>query len=131
MLAALAAKLTGEGQRLLVVAEKESLLASLNRQLWTGGAPSSFLAHGREGGSDDKRQPVLLSTRTTAPNQARNIALVDGEWRTAALNYDRAFYLFDAATIDLARTAWKSLGDEAGVERHYWAQEDGRWVEKA
>lgn len=131
MLAALAAKLTGEGQRLLVVADDQALLASLDRQLWTETPPSSFLAHGKEGGSDDKRQPVLLSTRTVAPNQARNIALVDGEWRAAALNFDRAFFLFDGATIEAARGAWKSLKTEEGVERHYWAQEDGRWVEKA
>lgn len=130
MLAALAAKLVEGGERLLVVAEDEKLLASLDRQLWEAGAPTAFLAHGREGGPDDKRQPILLSTRTAAPNLARNIMIADGNWREAALNYDRAFFLFDQQTLDDARAAWKALGLKQEAERHYWAQEDGRWVEK-
>ncbi|MBB3763614.1 DNA polymerase III subunit chi [Sphingomicrobium lutaoense] len=130
VLAALAAKLAEEQERLLVVAEDEGLLASLDRQLWEAGKATSFLAHGREGGPDDKRQPVLLSTRTTAPNLARNILIADGQWREAALKYDRAFYLFGEETLGGAREAWKALGLTSDAERHYWAQEEGRWVEK-
>ena len=108
----------------------EGQLSTLDRALWTSG-PDSFLAHDREGGTRDMDQPILLSTRTVAANRARNIALADGEWRPAALSFDRAFMLFDGETIDAARAAWKSLGDEEGVERHYWAREDGRWVQRA
>lgn len=108
----------------------EAQLATLDRSLWTH-TPDSFLAHGREGGPRDVDQPILLSTRTVAPNGARNIALADGEWRPAALGFDRAFMLFDGETIEAARVAWKELGDEQGVERHYWAREDGKWVQRA
>jgi DNA polymerase-3 subunit chi len=130
VVAAIAGRLLGEDQRLVVVAAEEGTLSRLDRQLWDQGA-ASFLPHGLAGGSDDAAQPVLLSTGTDAPNLARNILIADGEWRDAALAYDRAFYLFDEATLDGARLAWKLLAGREGVERNYWASEDGRWVKKA
>ena len=121
--------LAGEG-RLLIVAEDESLLARLDRMLWDQG-PASFLPHGLAGGADDARQPILLSTSPDAPNLARNMLIADGEWREAALSYDRSFYLFDSAALESARLAWKLLAGREGVERRYWAQENGKWVNKA
>ena len=129
IIAAIAGKLLEDGQRLLVVAADEGLLARLNRQLWDQG-PASFLPHGQAGEGDDAAQPMLLSTGTDAPNLARNILLADGEWREAALAYDRAFYLFDDSTLDGARLAWKLLSGREGIERNYWALEDGRWSKK-
>ena len=129
VIAAIAGKLLGDGQRLLVVAADEGLLARLDRQLWDQGA-ASFLPHGLAGGPDDAAQPILLSTGTDAPNLARNILVADGEWREAALAYDRAFHLFDEATLEAARLAWKLLAGREGVERHYWALEGGRWTKK-
>jgi len=129
VIAAIAGRLLGDGERLLIVASDEGLLARLDRQLWDQGA-GSFLPHGIAGGSDDSRQPILLSTAVDAPNLARNLLIADGEWRDAALSFDRAFYLFDAATLQAARLAWKLLSGRDGVERHYWANEGGKWVEK-
>jgi DNA polymerase-3 subunit chi len=129
VIAAIAGRLLGEGEKLLIVAADEGLLARLDRQLWDQGA-ASFLPHGIAGGSDDARQPVLLSPAVDAPNLARNLLIADGEWRDAALGFERAFFLFDTATLEAARLAWKLLSGREGVERHYWANEDGRWVEK-
>ena len=129
VITAIAGRLLDEEQRLLVVAADEGLLARLDRQLWDQGA-ASFLPHGLAGGSDDAAQPVLLSTGTDAPNRARNFLIADGEWRDAALGYDRAFYLFDGATLKAARLAWKLLAGRDGVERNYWALEEGKWVKK-
>ena len=129
VIAAVAGRLRGEAEKLLIVAEDEALLARLDRQLWDQGA-ASFLPHGISGGSDDARQPVLLSSAVDAPNLARNLLIADGEWRDAALGFERAFYLFDSATLEAARLAWKLLSGRDGIERHYWANEDGRWVEK-
>ena len=84
----------------------------------------SFLPHALAGGTDDARQPILLSTSPDAPNLARNMLIADGEWRDAALTYDRSFYLFDAATLEGARLAWKLLAGREGVERRYWAQDE-------
>ena len=129
VIASIAEKLLGQDSRLLVVASDEAVLGRLDRLLWDQG-PTSFLPHGLVGGPDDARQPILLSTSPDAPNLARNMLIADGEWRDAALSYDRAFYLFDSETLEGARLAWKLLAGRKGVERRYWAQEDGRWVKK-
>ena len=126
----LAQRLLSEGSRLLVVAEDEGLLARLDRMLWDQGS-TSFIPHGLAGGTDDARQPILLSSQTDAPNLARNMLIADGQWRDAALNFDRAFYLFDSETLEGARLAWKLLAGRDAVERRYWAQEDGKWVRKS
>jgi DNA polymerase-3 subunit chi len=130
VIASIAGKLLDEGQRLLVVAADEGLLSRLDRQLWDQG-PASFLPHGLAGGADDTAQPILLSTGTDAPNLARNVLIADGEWREAALAYDRAFYLLDDATLEGARLAWKLLAGREGIERNYWALEGGKWTKKA
>jgi len=131
VVASLAEKLLAQDARLLVVAADETLLARLDRMLWDQGA-TSFLPHGIAGGADDARQPILLSTSPDAPNLARNMLIADGEWREAALSYDRAFYLFDEAALEGARMAWKLLSGRDGVDRHFWAQDGrGRWQEEA
>jgi DNA polymerase-3 subunit chi len=130
VIASLANKVLGADGRLLIVAGDDAYLARLDRMLWDQGA-ASFLPHGIAGGSDDARQPILLSTSPDAPNLARNMLIADGEWRDAALTYDRSFYLFDNATLEGARLAWKLLAGREGVERRYWAQVDGRWKQQA
>jgi DNA polymerase-3 subunit chi len=131
VIASLAEKLLAQDARLLIVAEDETLLARLDRMLWDQGA-TSFLPHGIAGGADDARQPILLSTSPDAPNLARNMLIADGQWREAALSYDRAFYLFDHDALEGARLAWKLLSGRDGVDRHFWAQDEtGRWQEKA
>ena len=129
IIATIAGKLIGDDQRLLVVASDEGMLARLDRLLWDQG-DTSFLPHGLAGGPDDLAQPVLLSTGTDAPNLARNLLIADGEWREAALAYDRAFFLFDDQTLEAARLAWKLLAGRDEVERNYWALDAGRWTKK-
>ena len=126
----LAGKVLSEDGRLLLVADDEAVLARLDRMLWDEG-PASFLPHSLAGGADDARQPILLSTTTDAPNLARHILIADGQWRDAALHFDRAFYLFDDNTLTSARLAWKLLAGRDEVERHYWANADGKWTEKS
>jgi len=130
VISSLAQKVLAADGRLLIIADDEPFLARLDRMLWDQGA-SSFIPHGLAGGSDDARQPVLLSTSPDAPNQARNMLIADGTWREAALTYDRSFYLFDNDTLEGARLAWKLLAGREGVDRRYWAQVDGRWKQQA
>ena len=130
VIASLAEKILAAEGRLLIVASDEAFLTRLDRILWDQGA-ISFLPHALAGGPDDPRQPILLSTSDDAPNLARNMLIADGEWRDAALSYDRSFYLFDVATLEGARLAWKLLAGREGVERRYWAQEEGKWVQKS
>ena len=130
VIAPIAEKVLAQDAHLLIVAEDETLLARLDRQLWDRG-PASFMPHGLAGGADDARQPILLSTSPDAPNLARNMLIADGQWREAALGYDRAFYLFDNDALPDARLAWKLLSGREGVDRRFWARDEaGRWVEK-
>jgi DNA polymerase-3 subunit chi len=129
VIASIGEKLLGQRERLLVVADDDALLARLDRVLWDQG-PVSFLPHGSSGGADDSRQPILLSSNADASNLARNLLIADGRWRDSALGFNRAFYLFEEGTLDEARTAWRGLAGRGDVERHYWAHEGGRWVER-
>ena len=45
-------------------------------------------------------------------------------------DFDRAFFLFGDEALEDARLAWKLLSGRDGVERRYWAQDGGKWVEK-
>ena len=126
---ALAPKILSDGERLLVVSADEAQLSAISAALWNA-KPESFLANAiADGGEGDALQPVLLSFETEASNGARFIALADGEWRDAALAFDRAFYLFAPESTDNARAAWRALGEREDVERKYWKQDGGRWVQ--
>ncbi len=132
VLPAIAQKIIDSGGRLLIVSDDTELLKHISAALWNY-RPESFLAHGisgqgRQDGSDDSVQPILLSADCDAANGARMIALADGIWRDAALEFDRAFYLFPPDRTDDARTAWRALADQDGVTRNYWRQDGGRWV---
>lgn len=127
----IAERVMTSGARLLVVGEDAAFLEKLDRDLW-GYAPDAFLPHGRVGAGGEAHQPVLLSTTLDPVNGARNVALVDGIWRAAALDYDRAFHFFDDESVEAARAAWRSLNDVADVERRFWRQDpDGRWTRMA
>ena len=118
----------GAGERLLVVSNDPEQLAALDKALWEQ-FPEDFLAHGKAGEAHAARQPLLLGQSCTAENEARFVALADGQWRDEAFGFERAFLFFDARTIDAARGTWRMLGEREGVERHFWKQEGGRWVE--
>lgn len=126
MLPAVVERVVAKGDRLLIVAD-EGRLPALDRLLWEY-RRDSFLPHACSGDRNDAVQPVLLSTEPVAANGARNIALADGVWRDAALDFDRAFYFFDEERIVEARQTWKALADRQGGERRYWKQsETGGW----
>jgi DNA polymerase III subunit chi len=128
VLPAIAQRLLDAGERLLVVDGREGALPRLSRALW-GYRPDSFLAHGTSGEGGEAAQPILLSDTEQAANAARNIALADGLWREAALGYDRAFYFFDAETIEGARACWRALSGQEGVTPRFWRQEGRKWVQ--
>lgn len=117
------------GARLLVVSADDAQLVRIGEALWS--LPGTFLAHGPAGGPHDARQPVLLSDRIEPANGARYVALADGAWREEALAFERAFLLFDAATLDGARATWRALDGREGLVRNFWRQEAGRWIKAA
>ncbi len=126
-LPSIAQRVVAGGGRLLIVSADAAQRGAIDKLLWSYW-PDSFLPHGQAGGGDDGSQPVLIAADVAPANEAANIALVDGEWRDAALGFDRAFHFFDAERIAEARLAWKALADRDGVERRYWKQDDaGKW----
>jgi DNA polymerase-3 subunit chi len=118
--------LASAGCLLIVTADNEQADA-IDRALWER-PTDSFLPHGREGAD----QPVLIAATCEVLNEARHIALIDGEWRDEALGFDRVFHFFDDSSIEGARLAWRGLKGREGVEPRYWKQdEDGRWGQVA
>ncbi len=128
VLPAIAARILSLGERLLVVSAQADRLERISAGLWAGPA-DSFLAHGVAGEGRDAAQPILLTMACDPANGARHIALADGLWREEALGFERAFYFFDAETIDGARTSWRALSKRDGVEPRFWRQEGRKWVQ--
>lgn len=128
VLPAIAARILSTGDRLLVVADTRARLDAISLGLWSA-APDSFLANGVAGEGREAVQPILLTDSCEAMNGARHIALADGQWREEALGFDRAFYFFDADTIDGARQSWRDLSHREGVTPRFWRQEGRKWVQ--
>lgn len=120
-------------EKLLVVSADAGQLGRISDTLWQK-LPESFLAHGLAGqvqgaSDDDKRQPILLSDQADAANGARYFAIADGQWREGPEPFERTFYFFDGETLDQARQCWRDLGERDGIDRRFWKQEGGKWVE--
>lgn len=128
VLPAIAERVLGLGGRLLVVAGDDAQRARISDGLWAG-SPDSFLAHGHAGEALASVQPILLAPACDAANGARHVALADGLWREEALGFDRAFYFFDAQTIEGARASWRTLAKRDGVSPRFWRQEGRKWVQ--
>jgi DNA polymerase-3 subunit chi len=134
VIATIAARILANGGRLLVVIGDAERADALDTALWAA-APESFLPHGRAGSGGEAAQPILIATEIGtggASNGARHVALADGVWREAALDFDRVFHLFDDGTIAAARATWKGLADRDRIERRFWKQDEaGRWTQAA
>lgn len=125
---AIAQRVLDGGGRLLIVSGDAGQMDIISTALWNSKA-DSFLAHGKSGEGEDALQPILLSSEVVAANGATHIVIADGEWRDEAIGFDRAFYLFPPSHTDNARTAWRALAEHDNVERRYWKQDGGKWVQ--
>jgi DNA polymerase-3 subunit chi len=130
VVALIAERTRGAGEKLLVVAEAENQRSAIGRALWET-RPEAFLANGEADAPHAERQPILLSPRCEAMNGARYVVLADGIWREGAGGFERTFLLFDEAGTPGARAVWRQFDGREDVERSYFAQEDGKWVKKA
>ncbi|MFA7604550.1 MAG: DNA polymerase III subunit chi [Novosphingobium sp.] len=116
------------GERLLVVSGDADQLGRISAGLWERAA-DSFLAHGFAGGAHDPRQPILLSDAMAPGNGARFVAIADGIWRDGETPFARTFYIFGEETLQPARQCWRMLGGRDGIDRRFWKQQGGRWIE--
>jgi DNA polymerase-3 subunit chi len=130
VVALIAERTRGAGEKLLVVADDEAQRASLSQALWEA-KPTAFLANGEASAPHAARQPILLSAACEPANGAKYVTLADGTWRDGAEEaFERVFLLFGEAALDGARAVWRQFDGRTDVERRYFAQEGGKWVPK-
>jgi DNA polymerase III subunit chi len=119
-----------EGQRVLVRASSDEMVAVLNERLWTYD-DASFLPHGAAGDGDPMSQPIFLTTEAGNPNAATMLVKLSGAKADEADEaFDSVVLLFDGrdeAAIAEARAEWRRLKDE-GRAISYWRESDeGGW----
>ena len=122
------------GWRVVLRCGSEAGMAGLDELLWTY-AEASFLPHGTARAGHAELQPVYLTLGDENPNGANVLMLVDGARAAPAemAGFERACLLFDGndeRAVEAARADWRAVR-AAGLPARYWAQERGRWVEKA
>ena len=130
VVALIAERTRGAGEKLLVVANDEERRAAVGRALWET-RPEAFLANGDAAAPYAARQPILLSPDYEARNGARYLVLADGDWRDGAEAFERVFLLFGEAGAAAARGVWRKFDGREDVQRSYYAHEEGKWVKKA
>lgn len=127
-------KALARGWKVLLRAGSDAGLGLLDDALWTY-RDDSFLPHGLATGARAGRQPVLLTTGRDNLNGAELLILVMGARAEPSemAAYERTCLVFDGAdepALAAARDDWRAV-TAAGLPAKYWAQEDGRWVQKA
>lgn len=123
-----------EGWRVTLRGIDDRALAQLDDALWVN-PPDGFLPHGRSGGAEDARQPVLLTSGPGLPNAPDCLMCLHGVEVAAeeVQGLKRVFVLFDGGdpeAVSQARMQWKTLTD-AGIAAQYWNDEGGRWQMKS
>lgn len=118
-----------QGWRVALRGTDAGRLARLDDLLWLR---EGFLPHGRAGGADDARQPVLLSLAGEAEDNAPSCLItLDGAEVSPeeCSGLERVCILFDGAdpaAVDGARNQWRSLTG-AGIAAEYWNDSEGGW----
>ena len=125
----IAKRVLGNGERLLVVSGNDGQRQAISRALWSSG-PDSFLANGEASDKGAELQPVLISDNCEPVNGASHVIFADGTYRETS-GFERAFLLFDDASLQDARTTWKALVADGDLERSFFRQEGGKWVKVA
>lgn len=128
VVALIAKRAVAQSERVLVVAAEPQQRAAISAALWQAGA-ESFLAHGEADAPGADRQPILLGPEPMAANGASHLIIADGTFRETE-GFARVFLLFPPDGAPAARQAWRAQDGRDGIERAYYAQEDGRWVKK-
>ena len=122
-------KALGAGWRVEMRGTDAARLDTLDAALWLR---EGFLPHGRAGGPQDARQPVLLTLQgEAAANAAACLIAIDGAIiapgeATAAQRSCIVFDGNDPAAVEGARGQWRALTG-AGVAAEYWSEAEGRW----
>jgi DNA polymerase-3 subunit chi len=122
------------GWRVVLRCGSEAGLAAIDGMLWTFRA-DAFLPHGTAAAGHAALQPVYLTLGDERPNGADVLMLVDAAVATPVemAGYERTCLVFDGhdpRAVEAARADWRAV-TAAALPAKYWAQEQGRWVQKA
>lgn len=122
------------GWRVVLRCGSAAGMAGLDTMLWTY-RDDAFLPHGTAAAGHAEEQPVYLTLGDENPNGANVLMLVDGARATVAemAGYERACLVFDGRderAVEAARADWRAVR-AAALPAKFWAQEQGRWVQKA
>lgn len=142
-LPALLQKAYGAAQNILIIAPTAERAQRLEEGLWGGLGPlgpESFLPHALIGKGNESTQPILIANTEEHPELTEHAAqrlplvLAGAEAPLPALlasNPARVFYMFSTAPHDTtrARELYKTYKAQ-GYPLKYYAQDNGRWVEK-
>lgn len=129
VVALIAKRAVAQGERVMVVAADPDQRAAIARALWQAAPGDSFLANGEADAPGADRQPILLGSEPVHANGASHLILADGTYRETE-GFARTFLLFPPDLAAAARAAWRAVDGREGLERAYYAKEDGRWVKK-
>lgn len=122
------------GWRVVVRVGSDATLNALDAGLWTY-RDESFLPHGTRQSGRPAAQPIYLTMGDEVPNRADVLMLADGGRATPAEmgRFERVCLLFDGSderAVETARADWRAV-KASSLPAKYWAQEHGRWVQKA
>lgn len=120
------------GWRCAVQSTSPERVDALDALLWTYDE-ASFLPHGTDRQPEPSRQPILLTTLESNPNDAAVRFLIDGAAIPDTAPYARVIHLFDgndSDAVEPVRAAWRAAR-AAGHDVTYWQQDSaGRWQRK-
>ena len=122
------------GWRVRIRGVEMDRLGHLDRHLWSY-TDTGFLPHGLANGKHDSAQPILLTDKAQNDNSADVLMLIDGASEDLHVfsDYKRVCIMFDghdADAVALARDQWKAV-TASKMSAAYWAQDNGKWVNKA
>lgn len=120
--------------RVVVRFGSEAAMRAMDSLLWTF-RDDSFLPHGTSAMGHAGEQPVYLTVGDEVPNRASVLMLVEGARAAPGemAAFVRTCLIFDGSderAVEGARADWRAV-KAAALPAKYWAQEQGRWVQKA
>jgi len=116
-------KTLAKGWRAVVRSGSRDRVEHLDGWLWSW-RDDSFLPHGLDDEPQAARQPVVLTTGLSNPNDAQALFLIDGAEAGPLDGYERCVVLFDDADEAAEASAREQFGAlrREGAAVSYWKQ---------
>ncbi len=134
ILTQLVPKALAAGHRIAIRSADPALLTRIDVALWSTPA-DSFPPHAIDTDAPDRAasQPILLTAAPLpAANAADCLAQIGDDLPDDLTGLTRVWFLFDADSVETARSRWRTLSKSETVRPVYWREsEDGRFEKAA